>query len=169
MSKGFLVVKNTRNFSQNLQPKRSLNACLGHSKVGPNQVQTQNRQINETNTSLEHLHTLGLDSLKLWRGKSMRNSKRNQRRTNKIWEMQGLMFLLKMLLFFFLGVRSHWSTRYFLLVIFFGFLGITRFHAMRFWRKLEDIFLSVSASRTFFNQHFRDQTTGKPQKLEPQF
>ena len=52
----------------------------------------------------------------------------------------------------------------FLLVNLFGFWVITRYRAMRFGRKLEETFLL--ASRTFLNQHFRDQTAGKPQRLE---
>ncbi len=51
-------------------------------------------------------------------------------------------------------------------VNFLGFLVITRYHAMHFRQKLEEIFLS--ASRTFLNQNFWDQTVGKS-KFRDQF
>ena len=48
----------------------------------------------------------------------------------------------------------------FLVVKNFGFLVIARYHTIRISRKLEEIFLS--ASRSFLNQNFRNQTVGKP-------
>ena len=48
----------------------------------------------------------------------------------------------------------------FLVVKNFVFLVIARYHTIRISRKLEEIFLS--ASRSFLNQNFLDQTEGKP-------
>ena len=48
----------------------------------------------------------------------------------------------------------------FLVVKNFGFLVIARYHTIRISRKLEEIFLS--ASRSFLDQNFRNQTVGKP-------
>ena len=65
-------------------------------------------------------------------------------------------------------IRSHWSIYSLLFYsLTFFFFVITRYHTMRFWRKLEETFLL--ASRTFLNQNFRDKTAGKPQNLESTF
>ena len=47
----------------------------------------------------------------------------------------------------------------FLVVIFCWFLVIARYHTVRIWWKLEEIFLQTS--RTFLNQKKPDQTVGK--------
>ena len=54
-----------------------------------------------------------------------------------------------------------------IVVRFWVLLVITRYHEVGSGRKLEETFLL--ASRTFLNQHFSDQTAGKPQKSEPKF
>ena len=62
-------------------------------------------------------------------------------------------------------LRSHWNSRYFVVVFCFCFLVLTRHHAMRFWSNLEEICLSASRSFLYLLEAFLEAID--PSCLDP--